>query len=41
MTDKPTHSSADAVRLEAAKALQAALDRRDSTTPPESRTASR
>jgi hypothetical protein len=41
MNEKHAHTSADEARREAAKALQTALDRRDSATPPESRATSR
>ncbi|MCW2883508.1 MAG: hypothetical protein QOE54_4075 [Streptosporangiaceae bacterium] len=41
MNDEHAYTPADEARLEAAKALQTALDRRDSASPPESRPASR
>ena len=41
MNEKHAHSSAEEARLEAAKALQTALDRRDSASPPESGAASK
>jgi hypothetical protein len=39
MNEKHAHTSTDEARLEAAKALQTALDRRDSASPPEDHSA--
>jgi hypothetical protein len=41
MNDEHALTSADEARREAAKALQTALDRRDSTSPPENRSPAR